>query len=170
MKPFFSIVTLVSFLIFMSACQITDDEAIEAAHQAFTEGFTSEATSEPNFEGEQVDFYLPPGMEVTEEIEFNVQIEKDEQIFLLFFIPVEPFDSEVHLVRDQEFEIDAVVFEVIEEEDKLGYLAITPSEEGYYKVIVGMGGAKVTTISTVQELEESTEIMTEILHSVQYKD
>ncbi|MFV8827619.1 hypothetical protein ACNSTQ_07345 [Alkalihalobacterium sp. APHAB7] len=162
--------TIVSFILFISACQITEEEAIETSQQVFSERFASEEIVEVNYEGEQIDFYLPRGMEVTEEIDFNIQLEKDNQIFLLFFIPVEPWDSEVHLIRDQEFEIDAVAFEVLEAEDKLGYLSISPSEEGLYKIIVGLGGAKITTLSAVENAVESTEIMTEILHSVQYKD
>ncbi|MEB1807844.1 MAG: hypothetical protein LPK26_11250 [Bacillaceae bacterium] len=170
MKPIFSIATIVAFILFISACQITEEEAIERSQQAFSERFASTETVEVNYEGDQIDFYLPQGMEITEEIDFNIQLEKDNQIFLLFFIPVEPWDSEVHLIRDQEFEIDAVAFEVLESDDKLGYLSISPSEEGYYKIIVGLGGAKITTISEVENVVDSTEIMTEILHSVQYKD
>lgn len=169
-KPIFSIATIVAFILFISACQITEEEAIERSQQAFSERFASTETVEVNYEGDQIDFYLPQGMEITEEIDFNIQLEKDNQIFLLFFIPVEPWDSEVHLIRDQEFEIDAVAFEVLESDDKLGYLSISPSEEGYYKIIVGLGGAKITTISEVENVVDSTEIMTEILHSVQYKD
>ncbi|MDE5415867.1 hypothetical protein [Alkalihalobacterium chitinilyticum] len=170
MKPIFSIATIVAFIFFISACQITEEEAIERSQQAFSERFASTETVEVNYEGDQIDFYLPQGMEITEEIDFNIQLEKDNQIFLLFFIPVEPWDSEVHLIRDQEFEIDAVAFEALESEDKLSYLSISPSEEGYYKIIVGLGGAKITTISEVENVVDSTEIMTEILHSVQYKD
>ncbi len=154
----------------MAGCQVSEEEAVEAAKNIFINSFSPEEIAEANFEAAQVDFYLPSGMEVTEEIEFNLQLEKNDQIFLMFFIPIEPWDSDVHLKRDQEFEKDAIIFEEFQEADKLGYLAISPNEEGSYKVIVGIGGAKMTTIATVADLAESTEIMTEILHSVQYKN
>ncbi|OLO40207.1 hypothetical protein BTR23_06840 [Alkalihalophilus pseudofirmus] len=170
MKPVFSVIIIVSFFIFMTGCQISEEDAIEAAKNVFFESFSTSEVVEANFAGEQVDLYLPRGMEVTEEIDFNVQLERNEQIFLLFFIPFEPWDSEVHLVRDQEFESNATVLEVVEEGDKRGYLVITPAEDGQYKVIVGIGGAKITTISTVANLAESTEMMAGILHTVQYKE
>lgn len=149
---------------------VKQDEAILNADTSFISSFDIEP-AKGNYESDQVTFSLPKGVEVTEETEYNIMLKRRDQVFLLFFNPLEPKTSEVHYLLDKEFEDASVLFNSKKTDDRFGYILILPEEEEeLLKVTVGLGGAKVSTITNVNELEYSTNVMTEILHSLEYKE
>ncbi|WP_096202640.1 hypothetical protein [Bacillus sp. FJAT-45350] len=162
------IVVGILFSIILTGCQVSMDEALVGASEKFYESFSLEKI-EPNEELDQINFYLPRGMNLEEEEEYNIVLDKGGQIFLLFYNPSVPLDSDLNLERDKEFEQESYLFEVVEEEGKLGYLIVSSDETEDMKLIVGLGGTKLTTLTSIEALEESTTLATEILHSIEFK-
>ena len=150
---------------------VKQEEAISNADSSFISSFDTEP-AKGNYESDQVTFSLPKGVEVTEETEYNIMLKRRDQVFLLFFNPLEPKTSEVHYLLDKEFEEASVLFNSKKTDDRFGYILILPEEgeDELLKVTVGLGGAKVSTITTANELEYSTNVMTEILHTLEYKE
>lgn len=168
MKRSIFVIIVLLLLLVVTSCSVSKEEAIEKAKVAFHQGFEREL-QEPTYTSEQIELYIPREMEVTEEAAYNILLEKSSQIFLLFFNPAEGPLSEMNLNRDREFEKEASVFEVVEKDDLVAYQMISAqAEEGQYKMIIGIGGAKLTTIAPINELEESTNIMIDILQSMEY--
>ncbi|WP_078555533.1 hypothetical protein [Bacillus alkalicellulosilyticus] len=155
------------FLTLTSGCQATTDELLEASTIAFSDSFTA-TYPEPNVEAEQVSYYTSEAVGVRDETEYNLILEKDEQLFLLFFNPVEELDSTLNLQRDMEAEQEPLLLETYEGTEKQAYLIISEENEDEFKVIAGIGGAKVSTITVNSNLEESVTVMMEVLHSLSY--
>lgn len=159
---------IVVLLIFFTNKNVKQDEAIVNAENVFIASFEAEPQEE-SYSSDQAGFFLPRGINVIEESEYNFVLGRRDQLFLLFFNPIEPKTSEVHYLLDLEFEDEAVLFKSIEKQDRFGYILVLPDEEDLYKLVVGLGGAKITTMTTINELENSTIAITEILHSLNYK-
>ncbi|WP_017726535.1 hypothetical protein [Halalkalibacterium ligniniphilum] len=165
-KAFHALLAICLMLIF-TGCSVSTEEAIDSAISTFYESFDAEP-AEANTKTEQMEFSLAQGFELVEESDYNVLVKRENQLYVLFFNPSEQDDSLVNLERDREYEEEAIRFEVEEREGVVGYLTIVPEEEEMMMVIVGIGGKKVTTITSRQHLEASVEAMTEMIHSIDY--
>ncbi|MBU8905233.1 hypothetical protein [Desertibacillus haloalkaliphilus] len=163
------VVIMTVSMMFLVACNVSEEEALLASEQVFNESFTVES-NQANLETEQLSLYVPRGVTMTEETTYNILLEKGNQVFLLFFNPVEPLTSTVHMERDAELRDEALLFETYESDEKRGYLLVLEEDdEKKVNTVVGLGGAKISTITAVKDLEESVEIMTDILHSIKYE-
>ncbi|UOE93484.1 hypothetical protein [Alkalihalobacillus sp. LMS39] len=159
---------IVLSIFLLIGCQATTEELLDSSNTIFQESFVQQYDGD-KVELEQIKFSLPANMEVQEETEYNVLLKDGEQLYLLFFNPAEADDSELNFVRDQQHEEEALLFETFEDKGKFAYLLVTQEEDKQFKVIIGIGGAKLTTITTDRNLEESTTAMLEILNTIEYK-
>ncbi|WP_332633829.1 hypothetical protein [Halalkalibacter flavus] len=157
-----------TFLLLVVGCQVTEEEALELGHQAFIHNL-EEDSLEPNTELSMFHVYLPRGFEVIEDIEYNALFQSGEQLFVLFHQPAEPATSSIHLQRDLAAAGGALLYELLEAEDQLAYLIVTEEDEEQLFVIVTVGGAKLSTLTTYNDLRDSIEAMTEIVQSYQAK-
>jgi hypothetical protein len=156
--------TALCLLLLIIGCSVTEEEALELGYQAFIAGVEKEQ-KEPNSELSMLDLYLPRGFEVIEEREYNVQIQNREQLFLLFHQPAEKPTSNIHLQRDMEYADEALIYELIETDEQLAYFIVSEEVDGQLFVITTVGGAKLSTLTTYQDLADNVEAMTEIVHS-----
>lgn len=162
-----ALITLI-FLILVSGCSASKEDTIQSTYQIFKDSFQEQA-KEPNETTRQLELYLPRGVEVEEEADYNLILKKREQLYLLFFNPQEPNNSEVNANRDKEVMEGRLLFETVEQEGKLGYVSIV--EEGEeWKLVAGIGGAKISTITDAKHAAEAMEMMVKILHSLRYLD
>ncbi len=156
------------FLFLLAGCEVSKEEAVMIAKQVFIDNFEQEI-SPGVVETDQLKLNIPAGVDIIEESDYNLLLQKDGQLYLLFYNPLEDFKSRVNLTRDKEYESEALLFEIIEKQEKLGYIVISPDENDVLKLIVGLGGAKITTLTEFSALEESVQIASDILHSLSYK-
>ncbi|MDT8859353.1 hypothetical protein N0O92_03840 [Alkalihalobacillus sp. MEB130] len=166
-KKVWQVSVLISFLVFLVGCQVTEEEALELGQLAFLNNLEEEI--EPNTELSMSELYLPRGFEVMEDIEYNALIQSGEQLFVLFHQPTEPRTSNVHLERDLPTAGGALLYDLRESEDQLAYIIVTEEDEDQLFVIVTVGGAKISTLTTYRELEVSIEAMTAIVQSYEAK-
>ncbi|WP_332697574.1 hypothetical protein [Halalkalibacter lacteus] len=156
--------TALCFLLLVVGCSVTEEEALELGYQAFKTGVEKEK-KDTNTDLTTLELYLPRGFEVIEEQEYNLRIQNQEQLFLLFHQPLELPTSNIHLQRDMEFADRAILYELIETDEQLAYLIVSKEEDSQLFVITTIGGAKLSTLTTYKELEDNIEAMTEIVHS-----
>lgn len=161
-KAVFSLI----LLMLVSGCSATTEDTIQRTYQLFSDSFQEQA-KEANTTTSQVELYLPRGMEIEEEAEYNLVLKKGERLYILFFNPQEPPDSEINANRDKEVTEGRLLFETIEHEGKLGYVSIV--EQGdEWKLVAGIGGAKITTITDMKHATDDMEHIVNILHSLHY--
>lgn len=162
------IIIVLSLIMILAGCSVSKEEAADEAAALFSEGFYAEPM-DANESTDKIEFYLPNTLTVSDVSENNLIFEKDGQLFLLFYNPAEGLDSKVNMERDAEFKEKATVFETIEENDRFGYMMIVSEEGDVKKLVIGVGGIKMTTLSPVAQLTESAEIMLEIINSITYQ-
>ncbi len=154
-------------LVLITGCGVSKEQALDLAKQTFNSS-NSTAPKEPNSETNTFSYYLPVGLSVEEKAENNLILRKGNQLFLIFSNPAEDHLSRVNYEQDQLIEEKAILSETKEAKDKFSYLMISPYEKGKYKIIVGMGGEKGTTLSDLDNLNDSVATLLEIIHSINY--
>ncbi|WP_227936557.1 hypothetical protein [Alkalihalobacillus deserti] len=160
---------LFSVIFVLIGCSVSEEEVLELGRQAYIDSIDEEP-EQPNVkvENDKVEFHLPRGFEVLEEQEYNVVLQKDDQLFVLFHQPSEPLTSKIRLKEDMESAEKAIIYEVLETDEKVSYLIVEKGqEEGLLLVKTAVGGAKISTLSTYKRLEDDIDAMTEIVLSYQ---
>lgn len=141
-------------------------EAIVVANEKFTEN-----SVEVNSETDELSMYVPESFAVVEESPNNVILSREEQQYILFYNSFEPVTSKLNYEAASK-DTDSLVLESFEENDRFGYIYIT-SEEANDKAFllqIGVGGVKITTISSKNEILYDVEQMMLMANSIAYKD
>ncbi|OIJ18212.1 hypothetical protein BKP45_11545 [Anaerobacillus alkalidiazotrophicus] len=160
-------ISIVLIFLFLTGCTVTKEQAVETAKNSFESGVISEPR-EPNNETELFNYYLPPGLNIEEEAGNNLILNRGEQIFIIFSNPAEDFTSQVNFEQDKIVEDKAILIETIEVEGTFNYIIVAPFDNDKYKVILGSGGEKGTTITELSNIKDSVETLVEIIRSVSY--
>ncbi|UTW68840.1 hypothetical protein KHA80_15920 [Anaerobacillus sp. HL2] len=146
---------------------MTKEEAVDIAKESFETGIKT-SPKEPNQETEQFSYYLPGGLSIEEVAENNLILSKGDQLYLIFSNPVEEPSSQVNYDQDQLVEENSIVNETREIDGAFNYILVSPHEEDLYKVIVGTGAKKGTTITDLDNIKNSVETILTIIKSVSY--
>ena len=167
MKAFSKLVvtTMVSISLLVG-CNPSNDEAIsqskKIAETAFKEKQmkTTESTN-------GIRYYLPKGFNVENEMENNIILLKGKEEYILFVNPEEPFTSEV-VFNEMKSAKENAETDTFKTNDRFGYISINPAKDKKFELIVGIGGVKMTTLTSANNMVENTKDMMEIANSVQY--
>lgn len=160
---------IVTLFIAMASYGVNTDEAIFEAKNKYEQSFEQYEEMEHNYESEQVSLYLPNGLKVVEETEYNLVMEHKGQVYLLFFNPYEKENSRVHYDLDVEFKDEALLFETYETDELFSYFLVL-KEDKDLNVVISIGGAKLSTKTITSLLPSSTETMLQVLHSLTYRN
>ncbi|WP_062354907.1 hypothetical protein [Bacillus kwashiorkori] len=165
MKRYIVLLGFVSFVLLLTACSGTINEEQKKARDAAKEIFESE-TVKANKESEAISFFLPSSMKIESEDANNLLLAKGSKLYILFHNPNEGKDSNVlydtTLKSAKEYRLN----EKFSKEGELGFIFIKDLEEEKYELIVGIGGSKITTETTVKDLADDAELMMRIVSSV----
>ncbi|MCT8137325.1 hypothetical protein H1D32_05940 [Anaerobacillus sp. CMMVII] len=146
---------------------ITKEQAIESAKEAFETGVVAEPQA-PNEQTDMFSYYLPSTLSLEEVSENNLILSKGNQLYLVFSNPAETKTSQVNYEQDKVLEENTLLLETLEVDGAFSYIIVSPFEEDEYKVIVGIGGEKGTTITDLENLKDSVDTMLEIIKSINY--
>lgn len=146
---------------------MSEDQALQSAKEAFVNGVIAEP-KEPNEETDLLRYYLPPSLSVEEAKENNIILSKGNQLFLVFSNPAENKLSKVNYEQDKLIAEDAILIETKEENEMFSYLIVSPFEDNQYKVIVGIGGEKGSTITKLPNLKDNVQTLMDIIKSINY--
>ncbi len=138
------------------------DEAIEVAQQHF-----EHESLEQNEQAENISLYLPEGFEITEENVNNLLLTKEDKTYLLFYNELETQTSKLNYEAAKEMN-DHEYLVSFEDNDRFGYINITELEESF-EVELGVGGVKVTAMSSKDELINDIQDMMDMANSIAYE-
>lgn len=150
----------------LSACSASFSEQKAEIKKEVASTFEGQP-EKTNNSTKDIDYYLPPDVNVEEETPNNVLLKEGSKTFILFYNQHEKEDSKV--VYDstvtQQKEWDAN--ETFSKDGKFGYMLVKKLKEKNYQLIVGIGGVKLTT--ETENVREDAEAMMEIANSVKVK-
>lgn len=161
------ILTILLAFAFIAGCNMTKEEAIDLAKETFEAGVTS-VPQQPNQETELFSYFLPPVLNIEETNGNNLILTRGNQLYLIFSNPVEDDLSKVNYDQDKAIEENTILIETFDTDETFSYLIVSPFGDNEYKVIVGSGGEKGTTITDLRDIKDSIETLIEIINSVSY--
>jgi hypothetical protein len=160
-------ISIILAFFILTGCGLTTEQALDYAKESFEVG-VQEEPKEPNESTDFFSYYLPAELIVEETAENNLILGKDNQLFLIFSNPAELKLSQVNFEQDRVIENTALLLETTEVDGKFAYLIVSPFENEDYKVIVGIGGEKGTTVTNLANLKDSVDTLLEIINSINY--
>lgn len=160
--------TMIALTGLLSGCLFSSEQKIvDEAERTVKDAFLADKKN-PTAETESFSIFLPEDFHIEEETENNLVLQRDDQLFLLFFNPLEKDNSELlyeNIDRD-----DKLVNAIFKSEDQFGYVVAIPFEDkGEYEVIVGLGGKRIITVSGKGQIAEDAGLMMEMVRSITYK-
>jgi hypothetical protein len=161
----FAAIMILSFGMLVG-CNGSKDESISQAKQVAGSTF-NEPAQKPTETTKGFSYYLPEGFKVKDEFENNVILSKGKQEYILFVNPHESLASEVNFNEIKGVKED-VGIETFKDEDRFGYISISPAKDKKYELIAGIGGVKTTTMTSTNDMVENAKNMMIIANSVEY--
>ncbi|RXI98596.1 hypothetical protein DS745_19970 [Anaerobacillus alkaliphilus] len=158
---------LLLVIVLITGCSVSKEQAIELAKASFEVGVSEEA-KEQNQTTDLFSYYLPADLQVEEITENNLILSKGDQLFLIFSNPAEGSLSQVNFEQDKLVEEKAILIEKQEIDGLFSYIIVSPFEDGKYKVIVGIGGEKGTTVTEIGDFKNSVDTLLDIIKSIKY--
>ncbi|WP_117170641.1 hypothetical protein [Paraliobacillus sediminis] len=158
---------LIISLFFLSACAPSEDEALELTETAAKTVF-EDNTTEPNNTLDSFSLYLPSGYEIIEESQSNLLLESGDQTFILFYNALEDTTSELNY-QAAEANGNNLLLQSFEDEGRFAFVKVSESGDEY-ELQVGVGGVKITTQTSIRQLEDYTIEMMQIATSLAYTD
>jgi hypothetical protein len=161
--------TLFILLLLVAIQPVPELKAVTTARDYVDVIFTDDK-KEANSEANNMEFYLPLGMVVKGEEDFNTILEKNGQWFILFNNPQEHEYSRSlfkSAMRDRE---NYILVHSFKADNKFGYLHVMPLTDDDYEIVVSLGSVKMTTKTTTNEMTESVKAMVEIVHSITFNN
>lgn len=137
-------------------------DAVEVAEKQF-----KDHSGEINTELAHFSIFLPEGFNVEEQSAHNLILTKEEQTYILFYNELESEASRLNYNAVSDENKNSKWLESFEDNERFGYIYITELEE-QFEVQLGVGGVKVTTISSQERLLEDVNDMMEMANSLAY--
>ncbi|SDZ29096.1 hypothetical protein SAMN05421736_10950 [Evansella caseinilytica] len=165
-KRWMKLSSLVVFVLLLSACAVSEESALEHAKSLFADKIVQEKKT-TSYENSDISFYVPSFTEVSVVDDYNIVMEQGDHILLLFLNDKQKYENEEELLNELLIESDPLIIEIGEHGGEQGYFVAAPyEEEEQYKLVVGYNGAKVTTVTTLSEMNDIAEMMFDIVQSV----
>ncbi|ADU31530.1 hypothetical protein [Evansella cellulosilytica] len=160
---------VIMLVLIVSGCSISKEDAQQFASNSFASKLEQEAKSATH-ELDDISLYIPSYTTVEEIDEFNVLLERSNHILLLFLNDIVENKTKEGILETLLIEDDPFIFESGETtEGNLAYLVVTELEEDMYSVIVGYNGYKITTLSSLSDMNNISEMMFDIVRSIEEK-
>lgn len=159
---------LLILLFVISGCNKTTEEEVfkhigDAVESAFA---TDEA--EPNENLELFNLYMPDQFNIIEDSPNNLIFAEGNQMYILFYNTFEDEQSELfYLSAKANGSYSLIDTYHNEPEERFGYLKIADREDTY-QLEVGIGGVKITTQTSLDQIEEDAVKMMTMINSIEF--
>ncbi len=158
-------ITVVCFSVVLVGCSQSEEDALKDAENNAEEAFNKENAPQPNYTGEDsFAFYLPESLKVVDEDASNVILEDEDHTYIVFYNNLEDPTSTLNFESAKDSE--AVVYQSFKDEKKFGYIRIMSSGEEQYEIQIGVGGAKITTMTSKEDLDDQADMLMRIARSI----
>ncbi|WP_096436197.1 hypothetical protein [Alteribacter populi] len=155
-------------LTFVAACAVSEEQMIEHAEESFEEKMKADP-KEPTYENDSIKIYKPGHLQVEEEDSYNIVLNDNDQMYLLFVGDNETYETKEELLEAQRMTEDPRYVDMVTDDDVNGYLIIEEMDDDSYKVIAGFNSVKGSTISSLSDVVNDAELLFEMVQSVQLK-
>jgi hypothetical protein len=162
-------VILFSLLLLVAIQPVTESKAVTTARDYVDVIFQGEQ-KDSNIEINDMEFFLPAGMAVEGEEEFNTILEKNGQWFILFYNPQETDYSRSLFKAAMKNKEQYTLVHSFKSNSTFGYLHVLPITEDDYEIVVSLGKIKMTTKATTNDMTDSVKAMAEIVHSITFNN
>ncbi|MRG87740.1 hypothetical protein [Salinibacillus xinjiangensis] len=169
MKRYLVLGISIGLIFILSGCFLSEEKALENALEEAETEFNKEK-AEVNQTIDVISLHLPGQMEIDGSSNNNVFLEEEGQDYLLFYNQFEGEDSK-HLFEGIQAREDGLLLESFEQEGRFGFIAVFPnSKEEHYEIQVGIGGIKLTTLTTKDSLADEAKKMMNIVKSAKIEN
>lgn len=162
-----SMILLAISLLLLAGCGRTLDEMANAGIDAAREAFKLNDKKRTD-EIEGVKLYKPAGFSISDSTDGqNIVFTKNDEPYILFINPNEKSDSELFydlLAADEGKEI--IEQATFSDKNVFGFAAVVKSGDERVELITSVGGAKMTTLTKKNKIEENMTSMMEIVRSI----
>ncbi|PLR79138.1 hypothetical protein CU633_01865 [Bacillus sp. V3-13] len=167
-KHYKATLLLVIAVFLLGACSASLKEEQKAAEAAVEKALHGDA-KKTNKKNDDIRYYLPFGMEIEDEAENNIVLKNGAKTYLLFYNQHEGNNSQVvYEATAQQLKYD--VKKTFANDDRFGFLLIKKLDNNKNEVTIGLGGVKITSEVKTRSLKSETEIMAQIVRSVQFNE
>lgn len=164
-KLSFYLLSLLIPLLLLTGCSVSEEDVQQRAKESFETKMEQEETKPATFEDENIQMYVPSFAKVERLDEYNLLLERDEQIFLLFVHDKYLVSNEEDLLKQLMIDEEPFILEMKTDNEELGYLVVVQSEDEEYIIIVGYDKYKITTMGSLDDVNDLVDVMLEIVRS-----
>lgn len=155
---------LILFTLILTGCGVSEEEALTAIETMLEPTFEQVAPKATK-ELKAFNIYLPEGFTVEEEFDNNVILNNHDQTYILFYNLFEEQDSDFFYQLAKQAG-DYALLETFQDNDRFGYVKVEDMED-HYEVQVGIGGMRLTTHTSLKQIEDDVANMITMLNSVE---
>ncbi|MBU9721081.1 MULTISPECIES: hypothetical protein [Bacillaceae] len=160
----FVVLIVGSFLTF-TACAVSEERVLELAQESFAEKMAQEPKPQ-TYITDELAMYVPSYTKVNEIDDYNLILERDGHIFLLFLNDFVEYGDREDVLEELMIEEEPFILEMKKNGDEVGYFVVTEQPDGEFTIVVGYDGVKITTITDLSNINNIAEMMFDIVHSV----
>lgn len=153
------------FLILLTACSSNIEEEKESALSVAKSTFMDTA-EKPNKKSGNTRFFMPDGYEIKEEEDYNIHLDKNGNLVLVFINPNEDVTSTIHTDSFQKNKEAYIAQQIFTQKDRIGGIAIKEIAEDEYELTVAVGGVKASTQTNTKDITSYAEELMEIAVSI----
>ncbi|UCZ52324.1 hypothetical protein LGQ02_15955 [Bacillus shivajii] len=158
---------LLAVILLLVACNVSEASVADDSAETFMEKMNQEKM-EPTYDEGDLSIYIPNSLDVHIVDEYNIELTRNNQPFLLFLNDQVVYESKQSLLDELMVdEEDTIILEKAEENGEQGYIIATHFDEEHYRVVVGYNKAKVTTISELENIHDDIDMMFDIVQSIE---
>lgn len=165
MNKFISSLLLASLVILGGCSGVSEEEAFESVETMVETAFEADRI-EVNEVLDSFRIFIPEHFEIIEDSVSNLIFADDDQAFILFYNTLEDKSSDLFYLG-AEANDNYSLLETFEDEERFGYLQIAEKEESY-ELEVGIGNVKITTQTTLKDMEDSATDMMLMINSIEF--
>lgn len=143
----------------------SEEEAVNQAKESAKVVFNSNKSIESNHKVDEFSLYLPERMQVKEADKSNVILKDGDQTFIVFYNSLE--DASSRLGYKAAKTESSLLLESFKDDEKFGYIRVrSHNEEENYELQVGVGGVKVTTYTSKEQLDKDSKALMKVARSI----
>ncbi|MDF2606103.1 MAG: hypothetical protein K0S34_293 [Bacillales bacterium] len=167
MNKYIKLIAVSILSVSLSGC-FENEKEVKKEITSFSKTAFNRKGEKPNYKGKGHEFFLPKSVDVEKAETNNYILNGEGGTYLLFINPNEDKNSNTlhKILEEQKGNKKEYVNLVTNDTKRYEYLYILKDKEENYEIYTGIGGIKISGLTSLSNVEESVHEMTEILISV----
>lgn len=160
------VIILLLCLVLLCACTPSKEKAVKDTTNAITSMF-KEKPIEANEKTKHFSYYKPAAFKISQNGEQNIIFQdREDNVFILFVNPNENSKSQLNYQTIMNEKHKRDLLKSFHVGDHFIFVYVKPIKDKDYELVVGAGGVKMSTKTTLYHLEDEAKMMAKIIRSV----